>query len=741
MSDNIQKNHLWIPEMEVTPVPKKPTSRSNDYGLNHTSHGSKLSQGLQGIIDIFENVKAGSSLRDEDLVTFQILLQEDEDISAHKERIENEGLKINAVKNRRRAVVSAPKDVFGNLQKRINRYRDKGIRKDFQYIEDFQPFKGEEKKSYSLIRYYEDNPDALTVDIQMMLLPELGVDVQQRVEDNLSKKIACQRGKIQGEPYHLTDGTGIIRAIVPMSSLSDLADDPGVYRIERTMFFHNMKPSVITPFTFSPQLDPGIDINDLPVVVVLDDGVELPDTLNAITPIHWQATGCTRKTNFGSHGTPVASRVAFEKLGAHMGDSVLIPRARIIDAQVVDNDSISGDILLKRIREAVQNFASVAKIFNLSYNATVPIEGDEMSFLGCELDLLSRKYDVRFVISAGNHQLVYSENSLKDIIEDDDSRIAEPADAMLGITVGAVVGCNHTSSVSKENEIAPYSRRGPGFCGFYKPDLVAYGATQFKNGITAQDEHAICMSQTGYCNLPGTSFTAPTVAGDLAQILATTVNNDIGLAQALLFNGAISLYDKKDASQEEVDLAGNLYGRGLSSPRNSMYSSENKVSFVNTGTMNRLTKKRVKFHIPSVISELKLKRGTNKLRVTVTCIARPPVDRTKGTEYSAAYISASIHRLNSKGNNVVDNPSVSDNRNKWDTCYHFSNEFSSFDSGDWEIWLELFTRWGIKDDDEIPYALVITVEDLTETGNLYSEIVKETAGRFIPMQRTRVTVR
>jgi len=739
--DKNAKFHLWIPESEVQDVSKTPTSRAHDYGVSHVSHGSKLSQGLQNIIDIFDKVQAGSSLQDEDLITFKIILQENEDMSAQKQFIEDEGLRINAVKDKRRAVVSAPKDVFGNLQQRINRYRDQGIKKDFQYIEGFEPFRGEDKQSSSLVRYYRENPDALTVDIQMMLLPEMGDEVQKRVQDNLTRKIQQNHGEIQGEPYQLSDGTGIIRAVVSMSSLSYLADDPGVYRIEKTAFFHNMQPNAVMPFVFSPQIDPKVDVNALPVVVVLDDGVSFPDSLDALTPVHWCATGCTKTAIFGSHGTPVASRVAFESLGSHIGDPVLIPRARIIDAQVVDSGKISGDLLLKRIREAVQTFASVAKIFNLSYNAMVPIEGDEMSFLGCELDLLSRKYNVRFVVSAGNHQLLLSQDSLKEIIDDDDSRIAEPADAMLGITVGAVVGCNHASSMSKQNEIAPYSRRGPGFSGFYKPDLVAYGATQFKNGITGQDEYALCMSRTGYCNLPGTSFTAPTVAGDLAQVMSVIPNDDVNLAQALLYNGAIPLYDKTSVSQEEMDLAGNMFGRGLSAPHNSMYSSENRVTFVNTGTMNRLTKKRIKYHIPSVIAEMKVKRGTKKVRVTVTCIARPPVDRTKGTEYSAAYISASIHRLNSNGTNVVDNPSVSDNRTKWDTCYHFSNDFSSFDSGSWEIWLELFTRWGIADDDEIPYALVITVDDLTESGNLYSETVRETGGRYTPMQKTRVTVR
>ena len=739
--DKNLKLHLWIPESEIQDVSKTPTSRPHDYGVSHQFHGGKLSQGLQDIIDIFDKVHTGSSLRDEDLITFKIILQENEDISAQKQLIEDEGLKINAVKDRRRAVVSAPKDVFGNLQQRINRYRDHGIKKDFQYIEGFEPFRGEDKQSASLIRYYRENPTALTVDIQMMLLPEMGDSVQKRVQDNLAEKIEKSHGKIQGEPYQLSDGTGIIRAIVPMSSLSDLAEDPGIYRIEKTAFFHNMQPNAVTPFTFSPQLDSQIDINTLPVVVVLDDGVSFPDSLEALTPIHWAATGCTKTAIFGSHGTPVASRVVFEALGSHIGAPTLTPRARIIDAQVVDAGTISGDLLLKRIREAVQTFAPIAKIFNLSYNASVPIEGDEMSFLGCELDLLSRKYSIRFVISAGNHKLVFSQDSLKDIIDDDDSRIAEPADAMLGITVGAVVGYDHANSLSKRNEIAPYSRRGPGFSGFYKPDLVAYGATQFKNGIAGQDEFALCMSKTGYCSLAGTSFTAPTVAGDLAQVMSVLPDDDVNLAQALLYNGTLPLYDKTSVSQEEMDLAGNLFGRGLSAPQNSMYSSENRVTFVNTGTMNRLTKKRVKFHIPTVIAEAKVKRGAKKVRVTVTCIARPPVDRTKGTEYSAAYISASIHRLNSNGTNVVDNPSVSDNRTKWDTCYHFSNDFSSFDSGSWEIWLELYTRWGVEDDEEIPYALVITVDDLTEAGNLYSETVRETAGRYTPVQRARVTIR
>lgn len=733
--------HLWIPEDEIDNVEKTPTGRSNQYDLVHTEHGQKLSQGLQSIVDFFQRLQSSDSLDEQDLVTFKIILQDKEDFAAQKDFIENEGLTINAVKDGRHAIVSAPRDVFGNLQGRVSRYRDKGTKKDFQYIQGFEPFTAEGKKASSILRYIKENPDAVSVDVQIMLLPDMAPDVQARAQANITDRIQKKNGTLQGDPYQLTDGTAIIRASMSPGELNEIAEDPRIYWVEKTVFFHGYQPSDVSPITDGLKLDMNIDMTALPAVVVLDDGVSLPTGLESVVPIHWQASGCVKTAAFGNHGTPVASRVAFGYVGMHMADEYLTPRARIIDAQIADSNNVPENIMLQRVREAVEAFSDVAKIFNFSYNARTYIEGDEMSILGCEFDLLSRKYGVRFVISAGNHDLYKTQDTLKDIISDDESRIASPADAMLGIAVGAIVGVDHPGSLSKVNDIAPYSRRGPGFSGFYKPDLVSYGATQFKNGVVPPDPYALCLSKTGFCAPAGTSFTAPTVAGDLAQTLTVVPNNDIGLAQALLYNGVIPPYDRTDIQQDEIDLAGNLYGRGLSSPEVSMHSSEDRVSFLNSGTMNRLTKKRVKFHIPSAIADLKVKRGEKKIRVTVTCIAQPPVDRTKGSEYSAAYISASIHRLNANGKNVVDNPSVSDNRNKWDTCYHFSNEFSSFDSGSWEVWLELYTRWGIEDDEEIPYSLVITVEDLTAAGNLYSETVRESAGRFTQVQPVRITIR
>ena len=108
------------------------------------------------------------------------------------------------------------------------------------------------------------------------------------------------------------------------------------------------------------------------------------------------------------------------------------------------------------------------------------------------------KYKIKFVISAGNHNLVTSCATLEEILEEDEIRIAEPADAMLGITVGSIVGAHHNSSVSKVNHVAPYSRIGPGFAGFYKPDLVAYGATQYSDRSVPRDPFNCSSSKRGF---------------------------------------------------------------------------------------------------------------------------------------------------------------------------------------------------------------------------------------------------
>ena len=70
-----------------------------------------------------------------------------------------------------------------------------------------------------------------------------------------------------------------------------------------------------------------------------------------------------------------------------------------------------------------------------------------------------------------------------------------------------------------------------------------------------------------------------------------------------------------------------------------------------------------------------------------------------------------------------------------------STSSRNFQGGDWEVWLELHTRYDVEDDQEIDYALAITIEDLTESLQLYDAVVNEAQNRFPAVQLIRLPVR
>lgn len=361
-----------------------------------------------------------------------------------------------------------------------------------------------------------------------------------------------------------------------------------------------------------------------------------------------------------------------------------------------------------------------------------------MSILGYELDALQLKLNVQFVVSSGNHQLWRTESSLEDILDDDDSRVSAPADSMLSIVVGATSGETHPNSLSSINEITSYSRRGPGFNGFSKPDVTAYGGsiTYLAGSVSVpEDRYSLLLDKNGKLTPDaGTSFTAPVVAGDFAEILSITPNQDILLAKALLYHNAQPVWEEESITDEELAYAHNLYGRGLTNVDESKYSSPSKVTFVRTGTLNKVTKERVTFYMPEILAA---QVGRNVAKISVTCISMPPVDRTKGTEYLGAYVRASLKKGSSDGRLKPVQQDFKEGRQKWDVCHQFTKLFSKFEAGDWQIWLELFSRWDDENID-VPYALAVTIEDVSNTLDVYSEIEALNRYRAINTLRLRV---
>jgi hypothetical protein len=418
------------------------------------------------------------------------------------------------------------------------------------------------------------------------------------------------------------------------------------------------------------------------------------------------------------------------------GDNIITPRAKIIDCNIFDG-GVSTQIFIKRIQEAVATFSDIAKIFNLSANSDDAIEGDKMSIVGYELDILQMRKKVQFVISAGNHELWKTQKSLEDIIDDDDSRIAPPADSLYAITVGAVTGETHEHSLAKKNEIAPYSRKGPGFRGLVKPDMCAYSGTVTDSGTFPADTFSLSLTHTGMLSpKSGTSFSTPIIAGDLAEISSIIPDGNPLFAKALLFHTAVPLWDEDEVDDSDRAFLHSLYGRGLPNVDGGKYSSASKVTFVRTGVLNRTTKERVTIYMPEILAA---QVGRNVAKVTVTCMSAPPVDINKGTEYLGAYIRVSLKKSTEDGIDLLNvTPDFKENREKWDICQYIYKPFTTFHAGNWQVWLELFGRWDSKAID-VPYALVVTIEDVSGKLDIYSEI--EALNRYRPINEIRVRAR
>ena len=746
--------HLLIPEEEVEYVDYTPTARSKDRGVDRFEHGSKLSGGLRDIVDAYTRVQSGDSLRDEDIRIFEVVLPEGLKFSDKtlREFLSNEGMTITHVRNSRHATVVSHKEKMNNLINRVGSYRDNtGSTKKFEDIDYFGFPDPEEKMSQAIRAVLEQVGDSIQ-DVEIreeLLISQIGEEGQLNAERYLMEKIRERQGEVIGEPYRLSDQTPIIRAKIPVKAMKEISEDTVVCHVAATGFYGTMPAYNVEPQN-KLQLDSQVDLESLPIVAVLDTGVDFPPELEPVILEHWKPSDGSEGDKV--HGTSVASKVAFADLGIQMMNPTMYPRCRIIDCNVRGKDPLSDDdklisnsTMIKRIQEAVIRYKDVTKIFNFSSAAEEAIDGSVISLLGYELDVLSIKYGVKFIIAAGNHELYRTQNSLEDILDDDDSRIAAPADSMLNISVGAICGQTQPGSLTKQYELAPYSRIGPGFMGYRKPDVVSYGATKTRTGFTPPDTFAMMIGSGGqWVFEAGTSFTAPVVAGDLAQILQTVPNQNILLAEALLYHGAempILETGKKKITKEENELYGNIYGRGISMPLSSMYSTQDRVTFIYWGKMNRLNKQRVKYLMPTVCDDLDMNKRNAKIKITVTCVTQAPIDNNKGEDYLGAYVYVSLHSINRNGTPETKNPKETDGRKEWDTCYHFEQSFSSFHSGDWEVWLQLYTRYDVKDDENIDYALAITIEDLTQSLHLYDRIVAEAKNRFPAVQFVRIPIR
>ncbi|ENI8613476.1 S8 family peptidase [Listeria monocytogenes] len=755
--DEKGKKHFTIPDNEVQREDTKRISIPEQVEIDFKEHGERISEGISSIK---ERNNPKHNILSNELLFFQVKLPGDKivDSRGDYERIFAENkIQINAIRDSYKAVVSIKKDDMENLEQSALKYKEGTTQKSsfWQYIDEISPIDIQDKKSGKLDYLQKNESNDEVIDAQITVVPKLYKEQYAKILPYLITLVESFDGDIESDGiYYLADQTPILHAYLPSSAVNELIEQEVILDIDITHKYSGSHQTTKNGQNVSDLDFYSDDLKDLPIVCVLDDGVSFPDNLSGSVAGRWDSPDINYNTS--AHGTKVASRIIFgENLAEQIQNKLLVPKARIIDAVISDGNTVTEAKMISRIRKAVQEIKHITTTFCLAFNDnSSSIFGEKtVSKLAFELDVISYTEGVNFVVSMGNHELWRTLNDINDIYEHEDARLASPAESFHSLSIGSITKDHHPDSMSDINALSPFSRLGYGFANSYKPDLVYPGGNVCKQDTRCfipKTSDLLVINSGGYISLDfGTSFSTPLAAYDLSALHQSAIEylNSIGdtddllrkatfISRGLLSHHAQSIDNMSSASIEEYN---KIYGCGQGSLGDAKESFKSKPTYIRYGKMNRKTKEKVGFLIPSVLSD-KRKPGKKLAKVTVTCLSISPVDISKGSEYLRAYIDTSLHMLNTNSTLVTKNPSQKNGRKKWSNLHHFSQEFTVFDSGDWQLWLDLYTKPEILDEEEIEYVLIITIESLYENEelNLYDEI--EASNRFNVLQEISIDI-
>ncbi|MCC8906410.1 S8 family serine peptidase [Curtobacterium sp. GD1] len=253
--------------------------------------------------------------------------------------------------------------------------------------------------------------------------------------------------------------------------------------------------------------------------------------------------------HFTAHGTQVAGIAAYGDVGAIMRGEAFDAPHPIVAARVL---RASDDGIAAQAAESFPEYLEQAfrwlhdqhvRIVVCSFNRTAPESGALPSETTALIDRLARELGMVVVGSAGNLSAVEAHwlDGYPGYLAAADSRIAEPGNAALAVTVGSVVGeiaydSNATPTAFPITKTAggasPFTRTGPAVARndhpHHKPEFQAVGGNWLFDRATEQPETAVpglsvvtLRPSTGgrhFAYATGTSLAAPFVAHEIARL-------------------------------------------------------------------------------------------------------------------------------------------------------------------------------------------------------------------------------
>ena len=518
----------------------------------------------------------------------------------------------------------------------------------------------------------------------------------------------------------------------------------------------------IRPRTFAAKPLPPLPTadgvtGDFPSVVVVDSGIsdEIPELESWVVGRDSQVAPQYRNPD---HGSFVAGLICW---GGRLNPTIAgldNSPCGVFDLQVIPNDDpAKGEIsslleseFLVSLDEALQQHANRFKVWNLSLGTDTVCALDKFSRLAEELDNLQERYQVSFVISAGN----YDTPPLLDFPRVGEQvragRITAPADSVLGITVGAVSHVDYKIKGPKKHHPSAFSRHGAGPNYVIKPDLVHYG------GSCSTDLAHIAgirsVNGTRSAENLGTSVATPLVARTLAQIYhQVTPTPSPVLARALLTHHA---RDPRTSSRVP-DGDENFFGFGLPTPVPYCLECSPHTS---TLVFDDVLRPGYFLEWDDFPYPRSLKRdGKYFGEVWMTVAFAPARGERWGTEYCETHINAhfGVYRKERSRETGLVKPKLKfiglvspEHKNvgelyeshqveklrKWAPVRTYYGAMGNGERGErWRMMVRLLTRHGVEDEETFkpqPFSLIVTISDPEKKARIYDEMAQIVRNRF-----------
>lgn len=485
-------------------------------------------------------------------------------------------------------------------------------------------------------------------------------------------------------------------------------------------------------------LEPSVD-SDYPIIAVVDSGISAIYSPWIVD--NWDNISVDMRDN--THGTFITGLLVNGQLlnnnnicqdpdGCKVVDLCMLPKEDKYHS-IYPN---SLDDFLDELNVAVPTILSRTnvRIFNLSMNIMCSRLSSDYGEFAKVLDDLAVKYNIVFVISAGNlinSRQEWSDNPAENILELNkrkDDIVYMPAESCRNISVGALNPTNYG--------LTSYSCRGNGSILAVKPDLVHVGGLGYKDPNIGTGLYSVDSNGKITFNC-GTSFSAPLVAKTMALLekqIEGTVSRETLIALIIQNSHMPSAFDKPEYRSMLKDIIG--YGMPTSA-YNILNGDEHSINLVFASRIKPKKELYFEFMWPRCL--IRDNRCYGDIKVTL--VSTPIVNYNFGDEMIRANLNVTLSQTKDNGapqyylkplykedahreHGEYEWQLIYENM-KWQPIKVYHKEFKrgTTNYGSWKLRVSREDRdFNVVDNDGIPFTVIMTISDHSLEANVYDEV-------------------